>query len=80
MMGLLDEADVQGVTRGPTCENCAAELTPGAIMCIECGYNMETGRRVASELDDDGPINTSEMTAAERMMAKAEKDLSLIHI
>ena len=75
MMGLLDEADVQGVTRGPTCENCAAELTPGAIMCIECGYNMETGRRVASELDDDGPINTSEMTAAERMMAKAEKDI-----
>lgn len=74
MMGLLDEADVKGVTRGPTCDNCAAELMPGAVMCIDCGYNMETGKRVSSEIDGDS-VNTSEMTAAERMMAKAEKDI-----
>ena len=74
MMGLLDEADVKGVTRGPTCENCAAELTPGAVLCIECGYNMETGKRVASEIDEDSR-SSSEMTAAERMLAQAEKDI-----
>jgi len=74
MMGLLDEADVKGVTRGPTCDNCAAELMPGAVLCIDCGYNMETGKRVASEIDG-GSGNSSEMTAAERMMAKAEKDI-----
>ncbi len=74
MMGLLDEADVQGVTRGPTCENCAAELMPGAVLCIDCGFNMETGKRVASDIDNDF-VSTSEMTAAERMMAKAEKDI-----
>ena len=74
MMDLLDEADVKGVTRGPTCDNCAAELTAGAVLCIECGYNMETGKRVVSEIDEDSK-SSSEMTAAERMLAKAEKDI-----
>lgn len=74
MMDLLDEANVKGVTRGPTCDNCAAELTPRAVICIECGYNMETGKRIATEVEE-GPVNTTGMTDAERMMAKAEQDI-----
>jgi predicted Zn finger-like uncharacterized protein len=74
MMDLLDEANVKGVSRGPTCDHCAAELMPGAVICIECGYNLETGKLVATEVDE-GPVNTAGMTDAERMMAKAEQDI-----
>lgn len=74
MMDLLDEANVKGVTRGPTCDNCAAELMPGAVICIECGYNMETGKRVNTEVEE-GSGSTAGMTDADRLMAQAEKDI-----
>ena len=74
MMDLLDEANVKGVSRGPSCENCAAELMPGAVICIECGFNMETGKQVSTEIDEDTG-STAGMTDADRIMAKAEKDI-----
>lgn len=74
MLGLLDEANVKGVTRGPTCDNCASELIPGAVICIECGYNMETGKRVTTEVEE-GSGSSAGMTDADRIMAQAEKDI-----
>ena len=73
-MDLLDEANVKGVTRGPTCENCAAELMPGAVICIECGFNMETGKQISSDIEE-GSKSTAGMSDADRIMAKAEQDI-----
>ena len=28
------------------CPNCDSDLEPGAIVCIECGYNSKTGRQL----------------------------------
>lgn len=79
LLDLLDEQNVRSVARGPICENCAAELLPGAIVCVECGFNSETGKVLKTEIyEDDLEAQAAADTAmsdAERIMAKAEKDI-----
>jgi len=38
---LLDDA---GLVRksGPTCPSCGVDLKPGVVLCVHCGYNLET--------------------------------------
>lgn len=74
MLDLLDEANVKAESRGPICENCAADLTPGAIICVECGFNQQTGKRLATTKDEEA-VSDRGMTDAERLLAKAEKDI-----
>lgn len=79
LLDLLDEQNVRSATRGPVCENCAAELLPNAIVCVECGFNNETGVQLQTEAyEDDLNAQASEgaMSDAERIMAKAEKDIA----
>lgn len=76
LLDLLDEQNVRSVTRGPLCENCGAELKPNAIVCIECGVNVETGEQIKSEIyadDLSAQASDATMSDAERIMAKAEK-------
>ena len=77
LLDLLDEQDIKSVARGPVCLNCAAELTAGAIICMECGYNHETGERLETEAYEDDLDGGSDlaMSDADRIMAKAEKDI-----
>ena len=83
LLDLLDEQNVRSASRGPTCENCAAELVPGAIVCVDCGYNAETGAVLKTESyedDFDAQAADSSMSDAERIMAKAEKDIEDIPV
>lgn len=78
LLDLLDEQNVRSVVRGPICENCACELSPNAVVCVECGFNVETGEVLKTEsYDDDFDATNSDstMSDAERIMAKAEKDI-----
>lgn len=77
LLDLLDEHQIKSVAQGPICDNCAAELFPGAIVCIECGYNTETGAQLQTEVyvDDDDGVRDVGVTDADRIMAKAEKDI-----
>ncbi len=77
LLDLLDEQNVRAVARGPVCENCGGELKPGAVVCIECGYNQETGDQLETEaFDDDIDAGAeSSMSDADRIMAKAEKEI-----
>lgn len=72
---LLDEIGVQGAQTGPTCPNCDAPITSqSARLCINCGYNFETGelmRTVAYDEDD----KYAGMSETEKMLAKAEKEI-----
>ena len=47
---LLDQAGFNApeVTAGPKCPSCGAGVQPGAVICIECGYNSQTGQRMAT--------------------------------
>src|SRR3954465_1558515 len=38
------------------CPSCASPLAPGAVLCINCGYNVKTGQKLAAvvvESDED---------------------------
>lgn len=44
---LFDEAGLKQAPVGATmCPGCAAPMTPGAVVCIKCGYNAKLGRRM----------------------------------
>ncbi|MEL7496629.1 MAG: MJ0042-type zinc finger domain-containing protein [Planctomycetota bacterium] len=77
LLDLLDDEEVKSVTRGPVCDNCGSEVTPGSVICIDCGFNQETGSQLETEIevDDVGYAADSSMTDAERIMAKAERDI-----
>ena len=78
LLDLLDEQNIRSVVRGPICENCASELSPNAVVCVECGFNVETGEMLKTEAYDDdfdAANSDSTMSDAERIMAKAEKDI-----
>lgn len=77
LLDLLDDEDVKSVARGPVCNNCGSEITPGSVICIDCGMNLETGDQLETEIevDDVGYAADSTMTDAERIMAKAEKEI-----
>lgn len=83
LLDLLDEQDIRSVARGPVCENCGGELHPGAVICIECGFNMETGEQLQTEAYEDDAaagIADASMTDADMLMAKAEKDIEDVPI
>lgn len=75
MLDLLDTAGVESTPRGPVCTNCGAELSPLAIICIECGYNNESGKQLETATYDDPDAVDSGMTDAEKMIAKAEREI-----
>jgi membrane associated rhomboid family serine protease/ribosomal protein L40E len=35
-------------TRSPVCPECKARVDASAVLCVKCGYNFKTGKRLAS--------------------------------
>jgi DNA-directed RNA polymerase subunit RPC12/RpoP len=79
LLDLLDEEDVRSVARGPICGNCGVEVKHGTVICIECGFNQETGDRLTTEASDDIDSGGN-MSGADQIMAKAERDIEDIPI
>jgi len=79
LLGLLDEADVKRAMAGPLCPNCSAEMKGGGVICISCGYNIETGKRLKTKIyaDDDADDGLADpgLSDADKIMAKAERDI-----
>ncbi len=78
LLDLLDEAGVESTPTGPVCESCGNEISPHAVICVNCGFNRETGRKLETAVFDDedgGEYSTSGMTDAEKLMARAEKEI-----
>ncbi len=78
LLDLLDEAGIESRPNGPTCDNCGAAMAPTAILCIECGFNMATRQKLETTvlLSEEERRSTSEMSDAERLIAKAEKAIA----
>lgn len=36
---------------GPNCPSCAAVLSLGAVVCVRCGYNLKTGKKMVTAAD-----------------------------
>lgn len=75
MLDLLDTAGVESTPKGPVCTNCGSELSPMAIICIECGFNNDTGKQLETATYSDPGVVDSGMTDAEKILAKAEKEI-----
>jgi len=73
---LLKEANVKSVARGSVCDDCGSELQAGAVICVECGFNTETGSRLRTDMYDEETVNDSDQSAAERMLRQAERDIA----
>jgi hypothetical protein len=48
LLELLDEAGFTATRTGHRCPSCRAELPQEAVICVECGYNFETGRTMST--------------------------------
>ena len=80
MEALLQEANIGPVSSGgPICPDCAAEITPGAVLCVECGFNFETGKKLRTTSKADGLADTG-LSDAEKIMKKAEAEIENVPI
>lgn len=56
---LLDEVDLGGSKTGRRCPECRTDVLPDAILCIHCGMNLETGKRLTTKtvqaVNKEGP-------------------------
>jgi hypothetical protein len=78
LLDLLDEVQVKPAVRGPICPNCSKAMSQLAVVCVECGYNVETGKQLKTAVYEDDletGVRDVGMTDAESIMAKAEKDI-----
>jgi hypothetical protein len=48
---LLDEIGLRAPTTGRRCPDCFADMGMEAIICIQCGFNTETGKRLRTKRD-----------------------------
>jgi hypothetical protein len=46
---LLDEVDLAQSKTGHRCPECRADLHADDVLCVECGYNTETGRKLKTK-------------------------------
>lgn len=37
----------------PRCPSCGNALRPGAVICVNCGYNLKEGRKLTTEIKDE---------------------------
>ncbi len=81
MSDLLDEAGFDNV-QGPRCPQCAKSVLPNALLCVNCGFNLQTGERVAGAViqakeDPSGDKAVAKMllnTASERIANEKLED------
>ena len=74
LLDILDEEDVRSRASGPICDNCGSEVTRGTVICIDCGFNLETGDRLETEASEDIE-NSAGMSGTAQMMRKAQREL-----
>ena len=74
LLDILDEEDVRSRTSGPICDNCGSEVKHGAVICIDCGFNLETGDRLETDASEDIENNAG-MSGTDQIMRKAQREL-----
>ena len=79
---LLDEVGMGGHTHddytGPRCPSCDAPLAQHAALCVECGYNLQSGKFVKGmgQKSKRGPQKAEGYEgAAQDLLSKAERAL-----
>jgi hypothetical protein len=70
---LFDEAGIKEV-KGARCPQCGSGLPPGGVLCVQCGFNHETGETIqGAKILKEGEDGRAD--AADSTMAFAEKEI-----
>jgi uncharacterized Zn finger protein (UPF0148 family) len=76
---LFDELGLEApapTETGHPCPSCGRPMKQGAVLCVNCGFNLQTGQRVASEAPPPPPEEAAHgASAAEAMIARATKEI-----
>lgn len=77
---LFDEIGIAAAApdAGPPCPSCGKALKRGAVLCVECGFNLQTGQRLASMAAAAPPSGHGDPLAgqAEALVAKAAEEIA----
>src|SRR5688500_13852910 len=70
--GLFDEIGISAAPAGTSpCPGCRAPMPVGAVLCVQCGYNLQLGRRMETmRIGADGQSHTS---VVDTILAKAAR-------
>jgi len=73
--GLFDEVGLSSAPTGTTpCPGCRAPIPMGAIVCVQCGYNMRLGRRMETmRIGADGSAESGSVT--DMFLARAARTI-----
>ena len=73
---LLDEVGVEESVV-PRCPECKAELKPGVVLCVECGFDLKTGKKLKTfrQGGDDEPEFDNLRKHGNAMLDQAERDI-----
>jgi uncharacterized membrane protein len=73
-------APVDQVAGDGRCPSCGSKVNPGAVICLNCGFNVKEGRKVETEVlspaAGPAPANPSSLAAVNPVASTAAADLS----
>lgn len=73
--GLADLLAEEGLAAkagsGPQCPSCSAPMPPHGFICVQCGYNVQLGRRIQIP----GESANTPSRDAQQLLAKANREL-----
>lgn len=74
--GIADLLDEAGITQtaGMRCPKCQKDMPPNAVVCVACGFNMQTGAAVATSYKKRA--SDGHAAAADTVLERAAADLS----
>lgn len=73
---IFDDAGMRTFTPGkPLCPSCNAEMQPGAILCVKCGYNVQLGRKMSSNVKAPTTAHGGHDAAALDLLRKAAQQI-----
>src|SRR5882724_1756324 len=68
----VPEAPLQEAPRrANACPECSSPITPGAALCVNCGFNLQTGAKVQTQVVAGAP--TTGKTKKKKVAAKPAK-------
>ncbi|MEZ6089754.1 MAG: hypothetical protein R3C05_17345 [Pirellulaceae bacterium] len=73
-LGALFDEEGMGPLSGPVCMGCAKEMRPGTVICMNCGFNMQTGQRLQGFTESQAAASRYGNAALDEAAAHMQRD------
>ncbi len=74
---ILDDAGIDELAK-PRCPECHAELKPGAVLCVACGYDLKSGKQLQTKVvgaEEEDPAYANLPTHGNDLLDRAEREI-----